>query len=410
LALEIDAFDRAKARHMTSRVPALDGLRGVAILLVMVYHQTLLVGETPVDRFVGFWTLSGWIGVDLFFVLSGFLITGILLDAKGKGHYFRNFYARRVLRIFPLYYAVVAFSLLILPRLPIWNPERLGRISGDEIFYWTYLSNVSIALHSAFRHGILDISWSLAIEEQFYLIWPLLVLVLSHRRLTQLCVALIATALAWRAAMLLAGVPPIAIYVLTPGRLDPLMVGALIALAVRGTFFTRLSRRARPVLLASAGVLVVIAIASGGFDPYAPAMQVAGYTALAVLFGAILVITLTTAPRVLQQPILIAFGKYSYALYLFHLPIRAVIRDRFYGPEQFLTIVGSPLAGQVVFYLLATAAAFVAAWLSWHLYERHFIALKRYFEPRIGQAQSKVAWLARPLSFSVLDFRRRTGS
>src|SRR5437870_557283 len=165
------------------RVRALDGLRGIAILMVMLYHQTVMVGSTGIDRFVGFWTLSGWIGVDLFFVLSGFLITGILSDSKGATGYFRNFYARRVLRIFPLYYGVVAFSLLILPYIPHWKLENLARIKGDELWYWTYLSNFSIAAHAAFRHGILDVSWSLSIEEQFYLMWPLLVLLLSRRSL-----------------------------------------------------------------------------------------------------------------------------------------------------------------------------------------------------------------------------------
>src|SRR3981081_3459715 len=202
------------------RIRGLDGLRGIAILLVMIYHQTVAVGSTPVDRFVGFWTLSGWVGVDLFFVLSGFLITGILYDSRGSTGYFRNFYARRVLRIFPLYYAVVALSLFILPHLPHWKLDSLARINGDELWYWTYLSNFSIGAHSEFRHGILDISWSLAIEEQFYLTWPILVLLLSRRWLVTLCCALFVLALAWRSALIFAGVSPITVAVLTPGRVD----------------------------------------------------------------------------------------------------------------------------------------------------------------------------------------------
>lgn len=367
------------------RIRALDGLRGIAILLVMLYHQTVLVGSTDIDRFVGFWTLSGWIGVDLFFVLSGFLITGILYDSKGTGSYFRNFYARRVLRIFPLYYVVVAFSLLILPHIPHWKLDNLARINGDEVWYWTYLSNFSIAAHDAFRHGILDVSWSLAIEEQFYLVWPLLVLLLSRRSLLTLCAGVMVTALAWRSGLVLAGVPPLSVSVLTPSRLDSLATGAGIALLARSpSGLDCLARWATPILTVSAAGLLAIAVWSGGFDPYGPPMATVGYTALAALFGSVLVLILTAERtrlriRLLEQRPLVALGKYSYALYLFHLPIRAVIRDKIYGPDQFAVVLGSSLPGQLVFYISATLISFAAAWLSWHLFETHFLALKCRF-------------------------------
>jgi peptidoglycan/LPS O-acetylase OafA/YrhL len=369
------------------RVRGLDGLRGIAILLVMVYHQTVAVGSTAVDRFVGFWTLSGWVGVDLFFVLSGFLITGILYDSRGSTGYFRNFYARRVLRIFPLYYAVVVFSLLILPHLQHWKLDNLARINGDELWYWTLLSNFSIGAHAEFRHGILDISWSLAIEEQFYLTWPILVLVLSRRRLVALCCALFVGALAWRSALIVAGVSPITVAVLTPGRVDALATGAFIALLARTEAgLPRLKTWASATLVGSAAVVVAVAAWNDGFNPYTGPMAMIGYTALALLFGAVLVLVLTAEPtwrriRLLEQRPLVALGKYSYALYLFHLPIRAVIRDKVYTPDQFMVVMGSSLPGQVIFYISATLVSFAAAWLSWHLFERHLLALKRYFEP-----------------------------
>jgi peptidoglycan/LPS O-acetylase OafA/YrhL len=370
------------------RVRALDGLRGVAILLVMLYHQTLLAGSTVVDRFVGFWMLGGWIGVDLFFVLSGFLITGILYDAKEAAGYFRNFYARRVLRIFPLYYAVVAFSLLILPHIPHWKLDNLARINGDEIWYWTYLSNFSIAAHAAFRHGILDVSWSLAIEEQFYLTWPLAVLLLSRRSLVTLCGAMVVTAVAWRSALMLAGVAPLSISVLTPSRLDPLAVGAAIALIGRGSNgLSRLGRWAPTTLVVSATGVLAIAVSSGGFDPYSAPMTTIGYTLLAMFFGSVLVLVLTAQRtqlriRLLEHRSLVALGKYSYALYLLHLPIRAVLRDKVYGPDQFMVLLGSSLPGQLAFYVGASLVSFAAAWLSWHLFESHFLGLRRYFAPR----------------------------
>jgi peptidoglycan/LPS O-acetylase OafA/YrhL len=399
-----------------ARVTALDGLRGMAILLVMLYHQTIAVGSTPVDRFVGFWTLAGWAGVDLFFVLSGFLITGILLDAKRSSHYFRNFYARRILRIFPLYYAVVAFSLLVLPHIPNWKSDVLGRIQGDEFFYWTYLSNISIAIHNAFRHGILDISWSLAIEEQFYLTWPALVLLLDRRQLMRLCICVFFGAIVWRVSSLAAGTPPIAVYVLAPGRLDALAVGAFIALAARsGAGLESYTRQARYTLMASSIVFLAIGILDGGFDPYARGVQTVGFTALAVMFGSLLLLSVTASPqaigrRLLQQPVLVAFGKYSYALYLFHLPIRAIVRDRIYGPDQFLTVFGSSLPGQLLFYVIASSAAFFAAWLSWHMYERHFIALKGYFASTgVDDHKLHIGWLAGFRRRAMLMPRKRVG-
>jgi peptidoglycan/LPS O-acetylase OafA/YrhL len=145
-----------------------------------------------------------------------------------------------------------------------------------------------------------------------------------------------------------------------------------------------LRRWAAPTAIAAAVVVVGIAASAGGFDPYVPAMQMVGYTGLGLLFGGLLVLTLTAGPgwlplRALQSRPLMTFGKYSYALYLFHLPLRAIIRDKLYGPDQFLTLMGSPLPGQVLFYVAATLVALVAAWLSWNLYEKHFLALKRHF-------------------------------
>lgn len=385
--LELRPYNSALVIQAEPRIPALDGLRGIAIMLVMVYHQTLVVGPTLIDRAVGFWTMGGWAGVDLFFVLSGFLITGILLDSKGAPGYFRNFYARRVLRIFPLYYAVVAFSLLILPQFQHAKLANFARIQGDEWWYWLYLSNILDGIHHTFRHGILDVSWSLSIEEQFYVVWPLLVFLVSRRALAMLCGFLLALAVLWRISLLLVGADPITVFVLTPGRLDGLAVGALIAIATRTPSLLIILRRvARP---AGAGALLaVLGISSigGGFDPYTPAMQTAGYLCLAIAYGAILFAVVSPpggAPaQILEWRPLRVLGKYSYALYLFHLPLRALIRDTVYGPDRFLTVAGSPLPGQLLFYVAATLLTLLAAWLSWNLYEKHFLALKRFFVTR----------------------------
>ena len=145
----------------------------------MISHMTLFEPTGDLQSWAFAVANAGWIGVDLFFVLSGYLISGILLDAKCEPGYIGKFWARRALRILPLYYAVVAFSLIILPNIAHPYAALFGRISGDEWSYWLLLSNFSIAQVGMFRHGILDVSWSLAIEEQFYIVWPLIVLLLS---------------------------------------------------------------------------------------------------------------------------------------------------------------------------------------------------------------------------------------
>src|ERR1035441_8464452 len=166
----------AKARHY----PALDGLRGVAILAVFFYH--FAGGQSSRNIFVQIWSGVagiGWMGVDLFFVLSGFLITGILFDTAHKQAKVRNFYARRSLRIFPLYYGVLLVFLLLTPVLPLhWRPGHL--------LYFFYLSNVmpilTPGLSSPGPKMVVGHLWSLAVEEQFYLIWPFIVWYVKDRR------------------------------------------------------------------------------------------------------------------------------------------------------------------------------------------------------------------------------------
>jgi peptidoglycan/LPS O-acetylase OafA/YrhL len=370
--------------RLTGHILPLDGLRGIAILLVMIFHQTVMTAATEVDEAFLTVTGFGWCGVDLFFVLSGFLITGILFDSRESAGYFRNFYCRRIVRIFPLYYAVLFVALVILPRIPHAKSANFSRMAGDEPWYWLYLSNFAIARAGQWRHAILDVSWSLAIEEQFYLVWPVVVLVCSRASLLRISSMLVLAAPVLRALLLWADAAPIAIYVLTPTRIDALAIGAWVALAARqpgGLIWLR--RIGRPVS-AVAGVAVLGFLVSGRTFCWDPWIQVAGYTALALLAASALVAALTCSPKgwfyqVLTHPLLRSFGKYSYALYLFHLSLRALVRDTVYGPGRFPTIFGSPIPGQLLFYVVATALAYVAAWLSWHCFEVHFLKLKHLF-------------------------------
>jgi peptidoglycan/LPS O-acetylase OafA/YrhL len=190
------------------REPRLDGLRGLAVALVMLAHVTLFgAPRTRLDALLSAPFALGWCGVDLFFVLSGFLITRILLATRDSSSYYRSFWARRALRIVPLYWLLLAFFLLIVPRVSALAP--LGRLwlSGTQpagLWYWLFLSNWKIAI-SGWDAQALSIVWSLAIEEQFYLFWPFVVRRLDEQRLLVVCLVIAAGAMALRLALFAGG-------------------------------------------------------------------------------------------------------------------------------------------------------------------------------------------------------------
>ena len=209
------------------RLPALDGLRGVAILLVVAHNLQLL--EAPqgwIGRFAEFGLNFGWVGVQLFFVLSGFLITRILLDTREVSNYYRSFFARRALRIFPVYFLTLLFMLLVLPKFT--SSANLGVATWP---YWLYLANWTQPGQGAAAY--VPHLWSLAVEEQFYLVWPFLL----HRRSSTatwwMCLAIAAISLLARIALLAAEVNPDAIYMFTFCRMDALALGGAAATALR---------------------------------------------------------------------------------------------------------------------------------------------------------------------------------
>src|SRR5277367_3766392 len=216
-------------RSMEKRLPQLDAVRGVAILLVMLVNTSDKYPQFHLQHFFG----NGWMGVDLFFVLSGFLITGILLDSKEFPHYFKNFYARRALRILPLYYSILIFMFVIVPLL---RPSEAHEIFTRASPWWSYpifLQNFGVALPTM-ATGPLGTSWSLAIEEQFYLLWPLVVFIFSPRQLRRI------------AAVMIILSAPLAFYLSSHGfliysnvfcRQVGLMAGALLVLLLRSETF-----------------------------------------------------------------------------------------------------------------------------------------------------------------------------
>jgi peptidoglycan/LPS O-acetylase OafA/YrhL len=366
-----------------AHTPALDGVRGIAIILVLLHHFTIFDPKTTIDAWLGFVALLGWSGVDLFFVLSGFLITGILIDARGSKRYFSSFYARRTLRIFPLYYLVVFISFVVLPLFPRAYELLVGRGTIAQWPYWTYLVNFSIAAHDDFRHGVLDIAWSLAIEEQFYLVWAAVVWLVPPRWLGPLCTLLVLGVPAARVLALQNAATPIDLYVLPFFRADTLALGGLLAWLVRRGARESLSRAA-PWLLA-AGIAGVTAAACLDRSPWwsEPWMQRLGYSGFAVAAAGLVLFGITPveksrAAAILSTGWLRSFGKYSYCMYLVHLPVSRTVRE-FVEPSEMPMVMGTAWPAQLGYYVLATIPTFAVGWLSWRVFEAPILRLKSRF-------------------------------
>jgi peptidoglycan/LPS O-acetylase OafA/YrhL len=364
-------------RAGSTHIPALDGIRGLAILMVMVFHfydssPTPSHSLNAFNHIVQF----GQTGVDLFFVLSGFLITGILLDAKHTAHYFRNFYARRVLRIFPLYYGALIVVFVLGHHSADYIPQ-LPR-GANQLLYWMYASNFWDANARGLGHF-----WSLAIEEQFYLIWPAVVWFSSERRLKQICIATFFGAFVsrWYVARHFPG----AEFYWTFCRVDALAVGALIAALARSDRGLYLLRKySLPVVvvavLLTAMAWLVIPKGTGGWG------VIVKHSLLALIFGA--AVSLAGAAKepavfvhVFSARWLRLLGKYSYGMYVYHGMIIDALKH-FAPADWFGARLQSHFLGNVSHAILGMAVTFVLAFISWHVFEKQFLKLKRYFEYR----------------------------
>jgi peptidoglycan/LPS O-acetylase OafA/YrhL len=357
-----------------THLPALDGLRGLAVLLVVVFHafqvEPAPLGALP--RLLYLSTRLGQTGVDLFFVLSGFLITGILFDTKGSARYFGNFYGRRTVRIFPLYYGVLILALVVMPHL--FGHQATGI---HPLWLWTYTANVPISAGADAGH--FGHFWTLAIEEQFYLIWPAVVFALARTTLMRICLGCCVGAIV---ARVIAEAVGLSSFSFTPCRLDSLALGAWLALAARGPGGVRGWRPlALGVALASGLVMAPLyLIKSGTGETW---MQVVKFTPIAVFYGAMLILAITAAPaswtgRLFHLAPLRSLGRYSYGLYVYH-PVLIVLVGRSLATSRLVPLGLAPSAALWLRFAAIVALSFGTAWLSWHLYEKPFLGLKKYF-------------------------------
>lgn len=343
---------------MRKKIPQLDGVRGIAVLLVLMDHAGGTYPSLPFQWALG----KGWMGVDLFFVLSGFLITGILIDAKPSSGYFKNFYARRCLRIWPLYYALLFFMFVLVPLL---RPEEAHVVFAARSSPWwaypLYLQNFLVPIPTD-ATGLLGVTWSLAIEEQFYLAWPLVVRLCSRERLRGIAIAVIVISPALRFYLAAHGVN---IYSNVFCRLDGLMAGALLALETRSARFepSRWVKPAAVVLLIAAPLAILTDVLHARWIVFS-------FTALAS--AALVVLALysnwTWLRVLLTNRFIVYTGVISYGLYLIQkIPFdltQAFHLDRHPWPAL----------------VFSALASYALAALSWRFLERPFLRFKRFFE------------------------------
>jgi len=375
--------DRTTGADLT-RIPALDGLRGVAILAVILYHTeyfAALAQTGSLGRAYDALASRGHYGVDLFFVLSGYLITRILVESRPRRDYYTRFYWRRALRIFPAYYVYLALALWVAPALHM--PGALPIPASQQGWYWLYGTNLLAA-----RIGMkavpeyLNHLWSLAVEEQFYLVWPSVVRLVPPPTLAAVCGALALASLLVREWLL--GHDRIdAAYVLTWSHGDGLAVGAALAVLLPQ--------------LSTAGAARLRRLAPWGVPPLALLYEVlqthlaaplgvraAHFGQCVVLDGfcALLVAALVVPgsagllDRIFAVAPLRRVGRYSYAMYLYQQPITLGLTVVAALPARLAPTLHSPLAQLLVVTALAIVLSVAAGWLSWVLVEQWFARLR----------------------------------
>jgi peptidoglycan/LPS O-acetylase OafA/YrhL len=374
-----------------SHIPALDGIRGLAILLVLIEHLLWANNHTGSSLFdlLGDIRSSTFVGVNLFFALSGFLITGILIDTVDRPHYFRSFYGRRVLRIFPLYYASLLFLLLLTSPLHfVW--------SGWQYYYLTYTANMALFRHNAPLYiGNFNINhfWSLQVEEQFYFIWPLIVYRVRHMA-TRVRICLISCAAILGIRIILTIL--LNRHILTSAYItaaptfscaDNLLFGCCLCILLRTHWRERVFRLAPWVLASCAIILLAFAIPNHGLDCWPGVSPVAtdliqtlGFSLVGISCAAIIAMALQPASRTqhaFQNPALSFLGKYSYGIYVFHYSIDSFLKQPL---RHFFDVYTHSKGLSVVLEaLIAGILSVIAAMLSYYLLEVHFLRLKRYF-------------------------------
>jgi peptidoglycan/LPS O-acetylase OafA/YrhL len=346
---------------LPNHIPQLDVLRGIAVLEVMLYHATDVAPHLPLRALFR----HGYAGVDLFFVLSGFLITGILARTRENEGYFTNFYARRILRIWPLYYALLLFSFVLLPAIEPQLKAAIFRQTHPWQSFPFFLQNLFL---NGNAYDTLRVTWSLAIEEQFYLVWPIVVWLAPRRLLKPFAVGALLLSGALRWSVLYGLIPPLIIYTNTLTRLDGLALGAFLALWIPETD----RRTVKWTGLAVMAVAVPLTITAGWLNDG----HWSFYSLVALSFAGLLCVAINI-PRAANLEFLKYTGKISYCLYLVHVPVCSFMTS---SRVHKLFQMRSPVWSDAALFVVSIALCYAVAAASWQFFESKILRLKSRFE------------------------------
>jgi peptidoglycan/LPS O-acetylase OafA/YrhL len=353
-----------------SYLPGLDSLRGLAVLAVMLVHVGKRTPDLPLLQ-------HGAIGVDLFFVLSGFLITRTLLRSRSSPRYFSSFYAGRILRIWPLYFTVLFIAFVAIPWL---RPEMAATIFDRAYPWWSYPMFLNNLLVNAEGFGPVHIAWSLAIEEQFYLLWPIVIAGCDRRTLRRLIPILFVAGLGLR-LFCAGGLLHISMYYNTLTRMDGLLVGSFLAVTLSDVkLFADVSLARHIGVLAA----IIVPIALMRAD-----LEWIRYSILSVAFGCAVVLSIHS--KLLESSTFLRFtGRISYGLYMLHLLCFGVIDQT--SLRFVLSATSSKVANEVSYVLLSFLFTYGAASLSWFVMERPILRVRHFRHlPANGYPGSVVA-------------------
>jgi peptidoglycan/LPS O-acetylase OafA/YrhL len=375
----------------SGRVLALDGVRGIAILVYACHNLYAGPSSTHLESVIWHVLRSGWVGVSLFFVLTAYLNTARLIAARDLDPWFRHYYIRRVVRIVPLYYGFLILWPLLARHIATYSPGEIALLPASQGWYWAFLANLRLATHQGSLGAEPTIFWSLAVAAHFYLLWPVVVARVRPGALVRLCCGLVVVAVVRRIALRSAGTDPRiteAIYTLTPARMDDLALGAFLAVSIATPDRWRQIRRwARPAAGLLTTVLAVVFVLQRGLRLDAVFFQTIGYTVVSATAAACLVLALGSREggvprRILELPWLRACGRWSYGIYVWHGALfYAVSRQTWFLEHPVLA--GSRLLGALGVTLGLVAAGVALGALSWHLYEAPLLRLAGRVAPPV---------------------------
>ncbi len=382
--MEVEGNSRA-CREVQHFAP-LDGLRGVAILAIILTHSFAQGGDSSFAHLLTTVANTAWVGVTLFFCLSGFLISGILIDMKGTRNWYMHFFIRRSLRIFPLYFMFVALCLFILPQWD-WAASHLPHYGAvTQICYWVYLGNMTEFVTGLKPENTpLSPLWSLSVEEQIYLIWPIIVALTPRRNLDKAFIAFFAFSAIWKIGAYVLAKSVQLRYGWTFSCMDAFAAGGLVAVWSRDVDKMRRVMTYAPIVFQNSTFFLlgmIIGQRHFNFSLNLGPMLTLGTSMLAVNFAALIGTIVTSSQGCslnifLSQPWLCWCGRYSYGAYIFHELIIELMRPLFGGWDgiryRWPSISQSLLFSPSIF-----VSTFAVAWVSWHLWERHFLLLKRF--------------------------------